>query len=138
MKLLKATIFIGFVLSVGSSHANWIWMSETVSATHYVGSNTISEEGDLRFAWELQQLKAPGLMGERSYRLMTEYNCYKKLWRIRFYTSHTKHGAMGGLLRMVENNSGWNFIPPGTPVMRIFNHVCRDFELAAVDRGKTE
>ena len=49
--------FILNVFLVQGAHADWVKITETDTAVHYVDSKSVRKIGDVRLVWELQNLK---------------------------------------------------------------------------------
>ena len=143
--------FILTVFFTYNAHADWVKITETDTAVHYVDSNSVRKIGNIRLVWELQNLKVekrPAVWWQEksllemiwrrpmevilgppekkiSFRYRSEYNCENSTWRVSFYSSHSGPMATGKILKQVEPDYDWAYASPNTPAMNILKKVCR-------------
>ena len=139
------------LFSAKVAHADWVKITETDTAVHYVDSNSVRKIGDIRLVWELQNLKfetRPAFWWQEksllemiwhrpmeaifgpsekkfSFRYRSEYNCKNSSWRVSLYSSHSGPMATGKILKQVEPDYDWAYASPNTPAMNILKKVCR-------------
>mgnify|MGYP004292009655 CR=1 FL=1 len=140
-----------FFLVTESANAEWVKITETDTAVHYVDRSSIRKVGNIRMVWELQNLKfakrppfwwqeqslielvwrrpKEAIFGppqkKLSYRYRSEYDCKSATWRISFYSTHSGPMAGGSILKQIETDYDWAHVSPNTPAMKILNKVCR-------------
>ena len=142
---------ISLLIFPETSHAEWLQITETDAAVHFIDSSSVRKIGDIRLVWELQNIKTkkrpPFWWQERSlidifwrrpkealfgppvkklsYRYRSEYDCKSSTWRISFYSAHSRPMASGSILKQIEPDYAWAHISPNTPAMNILNKVCK-------------
>lgn len=105
--------------------ADWVKSSENDIAVFYIDHSTISREnGNLRRAWELQDLKARGPNGEQSRRVLTEYHCQEERWRMIAVACHSGQMATGKTLVDGRISGAWEDAPHDTPAEYALKLIC--------------
>ncbi len=62
--------------------AAWTFVTSTDGTAHYVDAKTLRKTGDLRRIWELSSSQQPNKGGVASQRLLVEYDCREKRYRL--------------------------------------------------------
>ena len=104
--------------------SDWVQLSETDSAIHYIQKKPEKTKSPIKEVWEMQDLKKITPHGEQSYRILAEYDCNQRQWRIKNYTSHARWMATGEILDISDTPEEWQPVAPGTPSQRIYDIVC--------------
>ena len=112
------------LLATNSAWAEWVKVAESATLIHYLDPATIRHYGDLRSAWELEDLKTPAPKGELSLRTLFEFDCNARRVRILSASSHSGPMAMGTVISMVIVPDNWDPIPPGTLAESYLKFVC--------------
>ena len=48
---------ISFLFLPSTAHAEWLQITETDAAVHFIDSSSVRKIGDIRLVWELQNIK---------------------------------------------------------------------------------
>ena len=121
MRLVLTTLLM---LAATPAWAEWVKYDENERGIFYFDPATIRKDGNLRKAWESIDHKNPGESGERSARLLIEYDCKKE--RYRRLSGFLFSGPMvsGDILVSSSAPGAWDYPPPGTPAETILKLVC--------------
>ena len=148
-----AIIFFSLILNP-ICFAEWVKVSESDAAFHFVDSKSVMKAGNILKLWELQDLKKNkpkqvqaslfrqilqvyGNLLKKvllfwkqkeiySFRYATEYDCKNWLTRIISFTAHSGPMASGKIIKEeIYDYEGWTSIAPNTPTMRVFKIVCK-------------
>ena len=105
--------------------AEWIKLSETKRGKRFfIESNEITIQGDQRIVIELIDNKRPDRDGDRSVRVVRDYDCKQKRYRVVTAAYYKTPMADGEPSMSVEGTMGWTEIDPDTPARAILDHVC--------------
>lgn len=107
-----------------SARAEWTMLGETDKAVYYLDPATIRGDGSLRRIWELQELKARGMDGELSRRVLYEYDCERERERGLSASSHSGPLTTGELLASISETGKWNHVAVGTIGDILLRRVC--------------
>jgi len=113
------------VLASGNAVAEWVQVAFSDTGVYYIDPATIRKNGNLRRAWEIQDLKNRGRDGELSLRLLQEYDCKNDRSRILSLSLHAERMANGKVLASHPGDGQWDHIPPETIAEATFRFVCR-------------
>jgi hypothetical protein len=105
--------------------AEWIKLSETKRGKQFfIESNEITVQGDQRIVIELIDNKRPDRDGDRSVRVVRDYDCKAKRYRVINAAYYKSPMAEGEPSMSVDGTMGWTDIDPNTPARAILDHVC--------------
>jgi hypothetical protein len=105
--------------------AEWIKLSETKRGKQFfIESNDITVQGDQRIVIELIDNKRPDRDGDRSVRVVRDYDCKAKRYRVINAAYYKSPMAEGEPSMSVGGTMGWTEIDPNTPARAILDHVC--------------
>lgn len=105
--------------------AEWIKISETKRGkSFFIESNEITVQGDQRIAIELIDNKRPDRDGDRSIRVVRDYDRKQKRYRVIKAAYYKSPMAEGEPSMSVDGTMGWTDIDPNTPARAILDHVC--------------
>jgi len=128
MKTTTKTIALSVLLLFSSLAwaVNWVKVDSSVDGerTFYVDSDSIRKDGNLRKAWEIQDLKKRNKDGEMSRRMRVEYDCKNERSRILAFSTHSEGMARGEILFSASQVGSWREIPPGTIGELYLKFVC--------------
>jgi hypothetical protein len=105
--------------------AEWIKLSETKRGKQFfIESNEITVQGDQRIVIELIDNKRPDRDGDRSVRVVRDYDCKAKRYRVINAAYYKSPMAEGEPSMSIDGTMGWTDIDPNTPARAILDHVC--------------
>ncbi len=104
--------------------AEWVKVDETDEMTVYIDPAKIKKDGNLRRAWELQDLKQRDTDGEMSRRALQEYDCKEDRCRVLSISVHSEAMAGGKVIMSGEVNGKWKYIAPDTVSATVLSFVC--------------
>lgn len=105
--------------------ADWVKLSETKRGkSFFVESNEISVQGDSRVVVELIDNKKPDRDGDRSVRVVREYDCKGLRYKVINASYYKSPMAEGEPSMSVEGTMGWTGIDPDTPARSVLDYVC--------------
>ncbi len=119
-----------FVFSVllflqSTATAEWVKITETKRGkTFFVESNEISVKGDSRVVIELIDNKRPDRDGDKSVRVVREYDCKGVRYKVITASYYKSPMAEGEPSMSVEGTMGWTDIDANTPARSVLDHVC--------------
>lgn len=121
---LRLLIVPLLLLCAFPAQAEWELVSEMQGASLYVAPDSISKKGDYRRFWQLSDYKKPDKNGDRSARVLTEFDCKKQ--RIRSLKWAYFRGSMGGreMTAWRTKPEDWMPVTPGTLGQTIGKLVC--------------
>jgi hypothetical protein len=118
-------VFSLLLLAQIPATAEWIKMSETKRGkVFFIESNEITVQGDQRLVTELIDNKRPDRDGDKSVRVVRDYDCKQKRYRVITAAYYKSPMAEGEPSMSVEGTMGWTEIDPNTPARAILDHVC--------------
>lgn len=121
---MRLILTLLLALAAAPAWAEWVNLSETDTATHYIDPATIRKDGNLRRVWELQDLKQRHKDGEMSRRVLAEYDCKEERRRFLSISGHSEPMARGNVLDTDYSPGEWRYIPPNTPSESVLRFVC--------------
>jgi hypothetical protein len=104
--------------------AEWVEVAETDKVHVYLDPATIRKDGNLRKAWELQNLKQRDKSGYLSRRFLWEFDCKEERRRSLSFSIHSEPMAGGNVLGSESETDPWHHIAPGTIAADILKRVC--------------
>lgn len=119
-----------FVFSIlmflqASASAEWVKITETKRGkSFFVESNEITVQGDSRIVAELIDNKRPDRTGDRSVRVIREYDCKGVRYKVINATYYKNPMAEGEPSMSTDGTMGWTEIDPDTPARAVLDHVC--------------
>jgi hypothetical protein len=118
-------IFSALMVLQNAASAEWVKIAETKRGKNfYVESNEISVQGDTRVVVELIDNKRPDRDGDRSVRVVREYDCKSIRYKVINASYYKSPMAEGEPSSSVEGTMGWTAIDPETPARSVLDHVC--------------
>lgn len=118
-------VFSLLLLAQIPATAEWIKMSETKRGkAFFIESNEITVQGDQRVVTELIDNKRPDRDGDKSVRVVRNYDCKEKRYRVITAAYYKSPMAEGEPSMSVEGTMGWTEIDANTPAHAILDHVC--------------
>jgi hypothetical protein len=124
---MKKLFLICLMMLTGSAWAEWVLVEISINdgTEFYIDSKTIRKEGNLRKAWELQNLKTPGIAGELSARGRYEYDCKNERARRLSGSLHSGAMAQGNTISADSKaETTWNEVAPGTISDSLLKYAC--------------
>ena len=118
-------VFSILVFFQGSASAEWVKIFETKSGkSYFVESGEISVRGDSRLVVELIDNKRPDRDGDRSIRVVREYDCKGVRYMVKNASYYKSPMAEGEPSMSVDGTMGWTDIDANTPAQAVLDHVC--------------
>ena len=122
---MRLVLCLLLALAAAPAWAEWVKVIENDEYTSYIDPATIRKDGNLRRAWEIQDLKQRNKDGEMSFRILSEYDCKEERVRTRSFSVHSDPMALGNTLSNYYGEPDkWRDIPPGTHVKKTMRIVC--------------
>jgi hypothetical protein len=108
----------------GPARAQWERVTETQEMSLYVAPSSITRNGNTRRFWQLSDYKSPDGNGDRSARVLTEFDCKKQ--RTRSLKWAYFRGPMGSreMTAWRTKPERWMPVEPGTLGQSIGRLVC--------------
>ncbi len=105
--------------------AEWVKISETKRGkSFFVESGEISVQGDTRVVVELIDNQRPDRDGDRSVRVLREYDCKGLRYKVINAAYYKSPMAEGEPSMSSEGTMGWTDVDPNTPARAVLDHVC--------------
>ena len=104
--------------------AEWKKISENNATIHYINSKTMKSDGNLRSAWEIQDLKEKHKDGESSRRFLVEYDCKENRTRSLSFTTHSERMAKGNIITRGDTPEAWVTVHPSSIAANFLKFVC--------------
>jgi hypothetical protein len=105
--------------------AEWVKITETKRGkSFFVESGEISVQGDIRAVVELVDNKRPDRDGDRSVRVLREYDCKSLRYKVINASYYKSPMAEGEPSMSAQGTMGWTDIDPNTPAHAVLEHVC--------------
>lgn len=121
----RLLVFSALIVFQNSASAEWVKITETKRGkSFFVESNEISVQGDSRVVVELIDNKRPDRTGDRSVRVVREYDCKGVRYKVNSATYYKNPMAEGEPSLSVDGTMGWTEIDPDTPARLVLDHVC--------------
>ncbi len=118
-------VFSILVFFQGSASAEWVKIFETKRGkSYFVESGEISVRGDSRLVVELIDNKRPDRDGDRSIRVVREYDCKGVRYMVKNASYYKSPMAEGEPSMSVDGTMGWTDIDANTPAQAVLDHVC--------------
>lgn len=113
------------LLAANSVHAGWVKVGENSGATVYVDPTTLTQQGDVRRVWGLQELKWYRSDGVVSFKTLDDFNCKENSRRTVFRATYAGSMATGkeldsGSLMFID----FERVYPFTPAAWQLEYVC--------------
>ncbi len=122
MRIVLLALLIFFVNPVW---AKWTRISESSKFVLYLDRATIQKKDSHRTVWVLHDLKKQDPEGERSIRLLHEYDCQGGRIRLLATSTHSGQMTKGSVLSKIDTpNSEWVSIPRRSCHWGSFKFVC--------------
>ena len=111
-------------LCVSPASAEWERVTEMPESSLYISPSSITKKGNYRRFWQLSDYKKPDENGDRSARVLTEFDCKKQ--RVRSLKWAYFRGSMGGreMTAWRTKPESWMPVAPGTLGQTIGKRVC--------------
>ncbi len=123
MRLLL--VFSALFFLQNPAAAEWVKISETKRGkSFFVESGEISVQGDSRVVVELIDNKKPDRDGDRSVRVLREYDCKGLRYKVINAAYYKSPMAEGEPSMSVDGTMGWTDVDPNTPARAVLDHVC--------------
>jgi hypothetical protein len=118
-------VFAVLIFLQNPAAADWVKISETKRGkSFFVESNEISVQGDMRVVVELVDNRRPDRDGDRSVRVVREYDCKGVRYRVKTAAYYKSPMAEGEPSMSVEGTMGWTDIDANTPAQAVLDYVC--------------
>jgi hypothetical protein len=114
------------------AQTNWVKVTESDDATHYIDPATVKKDSNSRKAWDLQDLKQRDKDGAMSRRGLVEYDCKEERRRLLAVSSHSEPMAGGKTLHSDNVAVTWGYIAPNTVAAIKLKIVCSNTERNSV------
>lgn len=120
--LLLCAILVCFQ---GPASAEWVKIFETKRGkSYFVESSEISVQGDSRVVVELIDNKRPDRDGDKSIRVVREYDCKGVRYMVKNASYYKSPMAEGEPSMSVDGTMGWTPVDANTPAKAVLDHVC--------------
>jgi hypothetical protein len=122
------TLLLLVMLFVASpAWAAWTLVKSVDGASHYIDPLTLRTTGHVRRISELTSTTLAGKGGAASHRLLVEYDCKAKRYRLLQLTAFTEpmgRGTVFGKVDSASNGDQWHQASPGTVAADVLSVVC--------------
>ncbi len=112
------------VFFMGSAFADWELISSTDQAEIYIDRDSIQAGETITSVWELQNIGYYEGDNRISYRYLSQYDCFNRLWMYSVFTKHNGPMATGKIIYRSNKPVGWREVPPNTPASSVLKEVC--------------
>lgn len=120
----RGSLTLLLLLLAAPAWADWVKLAESSNAVYYIDTATISEIGELRRFWAIQDMREANPGGIASIRALEEYDCAKARFRYLSVSAHSGPMAGGQILLANDLDDDWSYIPPGANSLAIQEMVC--------------
>ena len=118
-------IFSILIFLQSTASAEWVKLAETKRGkSFFVESSEISVQGDSRVVIEMVDNKRPDRDGDRSIRVVREYDCKGSRYKVIKASYYKSPMAEGEPSMSVDGTMGWTDIDPNTPARAVLDYVC--------------
>jgi hypothetical protein len=129
LKTIAATVAtLCALFSPHVAHAEWQKVTTTDSGIIYVDDGTIKRAGPIRSFWSLLDYKTPQKAQRGAFYVSTrthmEMDCRKEMVHILQFSMHSGPMLTGEIIDSQGVMREWQTIPPDTPLVNLFKHVC--------------
>lgn len=104
--------------------AGWEKAATSPNGTFYLDHGTIHKNGDLRQAWQVEDLTKKRPDGTMSVRTLREYDCKADKVRVVSISDHDGAMATGHAIHSSDKPGKWVAIPPSTVISILSKVVC--------------
>ena len=104
---MRAVLAVLWLLITVPAWAEWLKTAENEGAAQYLDPESIRKYDNLRQVWVLQDLEARNALGEKSRRILAEYDCDKGQVRSLSISHHSEAMATGNVISTIEGHSKW-------------------------------
>lgn len=121
---LRLLTILCLFLGASPAWAEWERVYETRESSLYLAPSSITKKGSYRKFWQLSDYKKPDANGDRSARVLTEFDCKKQ--RVRSLKWAYFRGSMGSreMTAWRTKPEKWMPVAPGTFGQKIGKLVC--------------
>ena len=116
------------MLAPHAAHAEWQKVTTTDSGIIYVDDATIKRTGSVRSFWSLFDYKSPQRAQRGAFYVSTrthmEMDCRKEMVHMLQFSMHSGPMLTGEIIDSQGVMREWQTIPPDTPLVNLFKHVC--------------
>jgi hypothetical protein len=116
------------LLAPHAAHAEWQKVTTTDSGIIYVDDGTIKRAGPIRSFWSLFDYRSPQKAQRGAFYVSTrthmEMDCRKEMVHILQFSMHSGPMLTGEIIDSQGVMREWQTIPPDTPLVNLFKHVC--------------
>ena len=116
--------FLVFAFAATSAWAGWEKAATSPNGTFYLDHATIHKNGDLRQAWQVEDLAKKRPDGAMSIRTLREYDCKADKVRVVSISDHDGAMATGHAIHSSDKPGKWVAIPPATVISILSKVVC--------------
>lgn len=129
---MRAILSTLLILAATSSSAEWTKVTATTDSAYYVDPASMSNSGNLRRVWVIQDYAKQEPNGTRSWRMLLQIDCTGERLRRLAATEYSEAMAGGKILSSWDGESDWIYvapmtgtnIPPRTPYRLILKFAC--------------
>ena len=121
---MRRLIMVLLVMTAGPAWAEWAQFGETNDEVLYIDQTTINKDGQYRRVWTLTDLKAPNAAGDRSAKLLFEYDCKEQRVRILQVDNFRQPMAAGEITGGTNKPGDWRGIAPKTAAEEVLKLAC--------------
>ena len=122
---MKRQLMILLVLATLPVHAEWVKFQETPDrGAFYLDLQTVAGSASLRSVWMLADYGERGAQGERSAKILREYDCDSGRTRAVRFEVYKESMGTGALLQRDDEVTPWQPVPPDSPGAAILASVC--------------
>jgi hypothetical protein len=122
---MRGILLALLILATTPAWAKWVRVGESAKFVLYLDPATIRKTDDHRTVWNLHDLKKQDPDGERSIRLLHEYDCKAGRVRLLAASTHSGHMAKGKVLTQNDKpGSDWINLPKYSAHWNSFKYVC--------------
>ena len=109
----------------GSALAEWVYVTENDEVKYYIDDTSLRLNKNIRSGWGIMNFKEPLPTGEKSFRLLSEYDCKNIKTRIITLTTHSGLFATGRVMASgPTQNSPFSDVAPYSGEMEALKFIC--------------
>jgi hypothetical protein len=127
LAVVLASLFL--LCTPHAAHAEWQKVVTYDSGTIYVDDATTKKAGYVRMFWSLLDYKTPQKAQRGAYfsstRTNMEIDCRKQMVHILQFSMHSGPMLTGEIIDSQGVMREWQTIPPDTPLVNLYQHVCK-------------
>jgi hypothetical protein len=121
-------MLLAALLMAGQAQAGWVHYGGTDTSTAYYEPSTIRKTAAGGMVWKIDDLTTEDSSfissGWRSMRVLMDYRCAERQYRIIQATTHGQPMGAGEVIRSFDTPMAWSYMPPGSIAETLGDIVC--------------